>query len=397
MIELVVPEVGESITEVLIANWLAQAGQPVELDAPVAELESDKATVELPAPAAGVLTKILKPAGEMAQVGEVIGQLDETSTASMAPPTTKEATAPAAEHSAEAGDISITPSARRILAEKGIPPEQVTGSGKHGMIMKEDAAAAGGAAKPQLATPAAPPSPPVAAAAQEEELVPMSPIRRTIARRLLESQQTTAQLTTFNEVDMSAVVELRKKYKAPFSERYGIKLGFMSFFVKAAIEALKAFPSVNAELRDEQIVYKNYYNIGIAVGGGKGLVVPVIKHAERLSFAEVEQTIADFGRRGAENKIALDELTGGTFSIRNGGVYGSMMGTPILNPPQSGILGLHKIYDRPVAVDGQVVVRPMMYLALTYDHRMVDGRESVGFLLKIKEIIEDPARLFLEI
>jgi 2-oxoglutarate dehydrogenase E2 component (dihydrolipoamide succinyltransferase) len=420
-IELVVPEVGESITEVMVASWLVEPGAQVTADQPVAEIESDKATLELPAPADGVLAEVKVAAGEMAQVGDVIGFLstdaDAGDTAQPQPSSGRQETAskqesapqdaPAATDQPAADEaVKISPAARRAADEAGVDITQLEGTGRGGLITKEDVAQAAEqdsgaptpASKPADKAPAAAPSASSAlTGAGEEDIVTMSPIRRTIARRLLESQQTTAQLTTFNEADMSAVIALRSEYKERFQEKYGIKLGFMSFFVKAAIEALKDWPAVNAEIRDGEIVYKNYYNIGIAVGGGKGLVVPVLRNAERMSFAEIELAIADFARRAADNKIALDELAGGTFTISNGGVYGSMLSTPILNPPQSGILGLHNIQERPVVRGGEVVARPLMYLALTYDHRMVDGRESVGFLIRVKEVIEDPARIFLEV
>jgi 2-oxoglutarate dehydrogenase E2 component (dihydrolipoamide succinyltransferase) len=421
-IELVVPEVGESITEVMVASWLVEPGAQVTADQPVAEIESDKATLELPAPADGVLAEVKVAAGEMAQVGDVIGFLstdaDAGDTAQPQPSSGRQETAskqesapkpdaPAAPPTPAAdAAVKISPAARRAADEAGVDITQLEGTGRGGLITKEDVAQAAEqdsgaptpASKPADKAPAAAPSASSAlTGAGEEDIVTMSPIRRTIARRLLESQQTTAQLTTFNEADMSAVIALRSEYKERFQEKYGIKLGFMSFFVKAAIEALKDWPAVNAEIRDGEIVYKNYYNIGIAVGGGKGLVVPVLRNAERMSFAEIELAIADFARRAADNKIALDELAGGTFTISNGGVYGSMLSTPILNPPQSGILGLHNIQERPVVRGGEVVARPLMYLALTYDHRMVDGRESVGFLIRVKEVIEDPARIFLEV
>ena len=405
MIDLVVPEIGESITEVVVSAWLKQPGETVKTDEAVAELESDKATVELPAPADGVMAEVLVKAGETAQVGDVIGRLDPAGKATAQPVDEKAAAPTTAQTTADDTKempARISPSARRLLAESGVDPAVIKGTGKDGMVLKEDVAAAmsqqGGATPAPILKAPVPAAKPVApAGAMAEEVVAMSPIRRTIARRLLESQQTTAQLTTFNEVDMSAVIELRNRYKDAFLEKYGVKLGFMSFFVKAAIEALKAYPSVNAEIRGDDVAYKNYYNIGIAVGGGKGLVVPVLRNADGLSFAGVEAAIADFGTRGAKNRINLDELSGGTFSISNGGVYGSLMGTPILNPPQSGILGLHAIKERAVVVAGEVVARPMMYVALTYDHRIVDGRESVGFLVRLKEVIEDPARLFLEV
>lgn len=309
------------------------------------------------------------------------------------------------------------PAARRALEQAGLEPSDVKGTGPGGRVLKEDvlrhlegpaaarSAASAPAAPPEAPPPPPPPPPPSAApvtpstpaGTRMEEEVPMSPMRATIARRLVEAQQTAALLTTFNEADMSAVIALRSRLRESFEKKYGVKLGFMSFFVKAAVDALKQFPAVNAEIRGETIVYRNYYDIGIAVGGGKGLVVPILRNAELMSFAEIEQAIADFAARAKENRIGLEELKGGTFSISNGGIYGSLLSTPIVNPPQSGILGLHAIQDRPVAVDGQVVIRPMMYLALTYDHRIVDGREAVSFLRRIKECIESPERMLLEI
>jgi 2-oxoglutarate dehydrogenase E2 component (dihydrolipoamide succinyltransferase) len=431
-IELKVPTVGESITEVQLGEWLKGEGQFVERDQPVVEIESDKATVELPAPSSGKVSKILKQKGQTATVGEVIGYLDEsaapTAEKAAAPktddgavgeatvkpaasplahrPTPAEkpvATSPPASHVAEAAQPWVTPAARRLLAEHGIAATDVEATGRGGRLLEEDVQRhIEHRAATQLVRQSAPTEPlsmPVVRTSgeQEVEVVPMSPLRRRVAERLVQAQQTAALLTTFNEVDMSAVIAMRQKYRDTFQEKHGVKLGFMSFFVKAAIEGLKRFPQVNAEIRGEDIVYHNYYDVGIAVGGGKGLVVPVVRGADHLSFAELEKTIADFAQRAQGNKIKIDELKGGTFTISNGGVYGSLMSTPIVNPPQSGILGLHAIQDRPVAIDGQVVVRPMMYLALTYDHRLVDGREAVLFLRHIKELIEEPSRILLEI
>ncbi len=416
-IELKVPEVGESITEVQIGTWKKREGEGVAMDDSIVEIESDKATVELPAPAAGTVTKILKASGEKARVGEVIGYLEPAGSAAADP------APPAAPGGQPVVDVKRTgsrvdigsvqmspndgsrvmPAAARVLGEAGVAASAATGTGPGGRVTKEDAIGAVAAAKAPAAV--SKPAPVTAAAtvparipgAREERAVLISPIRRRIAERLVEAQQQAALLTTFNEVDMSAVMALRNKFKDVFLQRYGVKLGFMSFFVRAAVEALRAVPQVNAEFRDPHIVYRDYADIGIAVGGGKGLVVPVLRNAETLSFAQIELGIADFAKRAADNKLKLDELQGGTFTISNGGVYGSMMSTPIINPPQSGILGLHAITDRPVAVDGQVVIRPMMYLALTYDHRLVDGREAVTFLKKIKDTIEDPTRLILEV
>lgn len=424
-VELKVPTVGESIREVQIGAWLKGEGEFVEKDQPVVEIESDKATVELPAPESGKVIKVLKRKGEMATVGEVIGQLEqgaaptpEKPAQKPSEPTKPQAKAePAAEKQPPAKtdaaeppqppakeDVKVepwvVPAARRALAEHGLSAQQVEATGRGGRLLKQDVdrylehgkQPAASAVAEALQT-----SVTIGEGGGEDEIVPMSPLRRRVAERLVQAQQTAALLTTFNEVEMSAVMDLRQKYRDTFQEKHGVKLGFMSFFVKAAIEALKWFPQVNAETRGTDIVYHNYYDIGIAVGGGKGLVVPVLRGADRMSFAETEKTIADFGQRARENKIKIEELQGGTFTISNGGVYGSMLSTPIVNPPQSGILGLHAIQDRPVARDGQVVIRPMMYLALTYDHRIVDGREAVLFLRHVKELIEEPSRILLEI
>ncbi|MCO5168911.1 MAG: 2-oxoglutarate dehydrogenase complex dihydrolipoyllysine-residue succinyltransferase [Planctomycetes bacterium] len=395
-VEVKVPSVGESVYEVTIGEWLKSEGDWVDLDEPVVALETDKASVEVPAPRAGKLARLLKKPGESANIGEAIGIIDES-----AAPAPKPAAAPAPAPAAAAAPAGghVMPAARRVLEERGIPSSAVQPTGPGGRILKEDALRAAEAKAPPAprAAPAKAPAPPRVAGAREEEVVPMTPLRRRIAERLVESQQTAALLTTFNEVDMSAVIALRNEYKDSFQQKHGIKLGFMSFFVKAAIEALKAFPAVNAEIRGTDIVYKNYYDIGVAVGGGRGLVVPVIRSAEALSFADVEKTIADFGERARANKLAPEELQGGTFTISNGGVYGSLMSTPIVNPPQVGILGMHAIQERPVARDGQVVIRPMMNVALTYDHRIIDGRESVSFLKRIKECVEAPSRILLEV
>jgi 2-oxoglutarate dehydrogenase E2 component (dihydrolipoamide succinyltransferase) len=412
-IELKVPEVGESITEVMIGAWKKREGDAVAIDDAIVEIESDKATVELPAPAAGTIAKVLKASGATATVGEVIGYLEPAGAAAAAPAapapvvdvkrtegrTTIGSVQPPAP---PAGPQRVMPAAARVLGEAGVAAAGIQGSGPGGRVTKEDATRAVAAPRAVSAPaplPKAVPAPVAAAVpgSREERFQLISPIRRRIAERLVEAQQQAALLTTFNEVDMSAVMELRKKFKDLFQERYGAKLGFMSFFVRAAVEALRAVPQVNAEYRDPHIVFRDYYDIGIAVGGGKGLVVPVLRNAEAMSFAQVELAIGDFARRAGENKLKLEELQGGTFTISNGGVYGSMLSTPIINPPQSGILGLHAIQERPMAVNGQVVIRPMMYLALTYDHRLVDGREAVTFLKRIKDTIEDPSRLMLEV
>ncbi len=417
-VELKVPPVGESITEVQIGEWLKSEGDSAERDEVIVKIETDKVTVDLPAPVKGVITQILVKAGQPATVGQVIGVMEEgearaaapapaTATPKSAPPAPP---APAREVEEEGprsvsprdsipaqGFARVMPSARRAMLEKGIAPEDVKPTGPGGRVLKEDVMRAQAPAPAAAAPARRVEAPAPASAAGREEVVPMTPFRRRIAERLVQSQQTAALLTTFNEVDMSGVMALRKEHQDVFSEKYGIKLGFMSFFVKAAVDALKLVPQVNAEIRGTDLVYKNYYDIGIAVGGGKGLAVPVVRDADRLSFAEVELKIADFGKRAKDNKLELAELQGGTFTISNGGVYGSLLSTPIINPPQSGILGLHAIQERPVALNGQVVIRPMMYIALTYDHRLVDGREAVTFLKRIKQCVEAPTRMLLEV
>lgn len=365
-VELVVPSVGESITEVEIGDWLKSEGEEVDQDEPVVVIETEKVTVELPAPASGKVSRRLKHKGEKATVGDVIGYLEESDGAPPAKPAGPEHAMTV--HVSDNGHTPAEPMPDETVTEASTPPPLEA-----------------------AAKPAAPSD------NREEEIVPMTPIRRRIAERLVEAQKNAALLTTFNQVDMTEVMALRKKHQDAFQAKYGIKLGFMSFFVKACIEGLKLIPQINAEVRGHDIVYRNYYDVGIAVGGGKGLVVPVIRNAERLSFAEIERAIAEFARRAQDNKLKIEELQGGTFTISNGGIYGSMLSTPIVNPPQSGVLGLHMIEDRPVALNGQVVIRPMMYLALSYDHRIVDGREAVTFLKRIKEVIEEPARMMLEV
>jgi 2-oxoglutarate dehydrogenase E2 component (dihydrolipoamide succinyltransferase) len=402
-IEIKVPEVGESITEVEIGGWLKSPGQAIKKDEPVVTLESDKATVELPAPEAGTLSRVLKEKGATAKVGEVIAYLEKDG-AGLAGPEQEKAPPEMAKLEVKTSEPPVMPAAQIALAEHHLKPEDVQGTGPGGRILKEDVLRKV-EAQPRAAQP--PPSTAQIASAgpeklksetgREEEVVPMSRLRRTVAERLVAAQRNAALLTTFNEIDMANVVALRKEYGEPFQQRYQVKLGFMSFFVKACIDALKQFPALNAEVRDNAIVYHNYYDIGVAVGSGKGLVVPVLRNAERMSFAEVEVGIGDFGKRARENKLKVDELQGGTFTISNGGVYGSLLSTPIVNPPQSGVLGLHAIQERPVARDGNVVIRPMMYVALTYDHRVVDGREAVSFLKRVKDVMENPSRMLLEI
>jgi 2-oxoglutarate dehydrogenase E2 component (dihydrolipoamide succinyltransferase) len=393
-VELKVPSLGESITQAQVGQWLKREGEAVVRDEPVVEVESEKATVAVPAPASGVLRRVLRQPGETVAVGQVLGEIEEVAVAAAgaaptAAPPPPRATAPAAPPQAAppkaaphppAGDVRLTPAARKLVAEKGL--------GKGDVLRLLE----GAAGKAPLAPVDFPPPGP------RERLVPMSPLRRTVARRLLEAQESAAILTTFNEVDMSRVMDLRDRYGAAFQEKHGSKLGFMGFFVKAAVEGLTAFPSVNAEVRGDAVLFKDHYDVGVAVGGGKGLVVPVIRDADQLSLAQIELSIVELARRARENRITMEDLSGGTFTISNGGIYGSMLSTPILNTPQSGILGLHKIQKKPVVGPGDtVVVRPMMYLALSYDHRIIDGREAVGFLVKVKELIEEPSRIMLDV
>lgn len=402
-VEIKVPSVGESITEVFIGEWYKPAGSAVAQDDNVVGLETDKATFDVPAPVDGTISKVLKDAGDTAEVGEVIGYMTEgaapaadTPAESTPPPAARQSTpqpsaptqsAPpqSAPAPAPQASVSAMPAAERLAAERNVSLSGVQGSGPGGRILKEDVArhASGGGT--------------TSGGNRETRTVPMSPIRQTIANRLVAAQQNAALLTTFNEIDMQAVKELRGRYKDSFEKKYGIKLGFMSFFVRAIVDALEEFPAINAQMEGKKLVYHNYCDIGIAVGGGKGLVVPVLRNAENMSFGEIENAIMDFAIRAKNNAIGLEELEGGTFTVTNGGVYGSLLSTPIVNPPQSGVLGMHGIVDRPVAVNGEVVIRPMMYVALTYDHRVVDGREAVSFLKRIKDVIEDPARLILEI
>lgn len=397
-IELKVPSVGESITEVEIGDWLKREGESVAKDENVVALESEKATVELPAPSAGVLTKITKKKGDKAQIGETIGEIDPAAKPQQAKPSAAPApAAPAPKPAPAEAKRRVMPAAQRMMAENQIGSEQVEATGPGGRILKEDVMRHMERGK----TPQPSVEPTTAKTEQqpgrEEEVVRMTPLRRTVSRRLVEAQHSMAMLTTFNEIDMSHVMAMRKEYQDAFTKKHGVKLGFMSFFVRATIESLKATPQLNASIRGDDIVYHNYFDIGIAIGSGKGLVVPTLRNAERLSFADIEKQIADFAGRAQENKLKPDELQPGTFTITNGGIYGSLLSTPIVNPPQSGILGMHTIQERPIAVQGQVVVRPMMYVALSYDHRIVDGREAVTFLKRVKDNIESPARILLEI
>ncbi len=405
-VEIKVPPAGESITEVQISEWTKSVGDQVKADDIIVLIETDKVTLEVPAPVSGTLTSITVEAGADASVGDVIGTMEEGAVATPsapapaapATPTAPQPTPPAA------SSTTVMPAAQRELTQRGLNPSDVQATGPGGRLLKEDvlrhqapAPSAPAAAPAAAAAKASPPAPKPAGGSRDEEVVPMSPMRKKIASRLVEAQQTAALLTTFNEVDMSAVMGLRKSHQDQFVKKYETKLGFMSFFVKAVVDALKLVPQINAEIRDNTIVYRHYADIGVAVGGGKGLVVPVIRNAERLSFADVELTIKDFGKRAQKNQLQLSELQGGTFTISNGGIYGSLLSTPIINPPQSGILGLHGIKERPIALNGEVVIRPMMYIALTYDHRIVDGKGAVTFLSRIKDCIENPARMLLEI
>jgi 2-oxoglutarate dehydrogenase E2 component (dihydrolipoamide succinyltransferase) len=422
MAEIRVPTLGESVTEATIGKWFKQPGDAVAVDEPIVELETDKVTIEVPAPAAGVLADIAAKDGDTVAVGALLGQIKESagapSKATPAPlgrPDQKiDTTAPinAAEEEPKPRPETVAkpatvpplaPSVRKLADESGMDVSTVPGSGKDGRVTKGDMMAAierAAATPTPIAQPAASlqvraPSP--ADDAAREERVKMTRLRQTIARRLKEAQNVAAMLTTFNEVDMSAVMALRNHYKDLFEKKHGVKLGFMGFFVKACVQALAEIPAVNAEIDGTDIIYKNYYHIGVAVGTEKGLVVPVVRDCDRKSFAQIEKEIADFGRRAREGTLKIEEMQGGTFTISNGGVYGSLMSTPILNAPQSGILGMHKIQERPVAVAGKIEIRPMMYLALSYDHRIVDGREAVTFLVRVKEILEDPARVMLDL
>ena len=407
-LEIRVPTLGESIVDAVIVKWLKQPGDQVSRNEPLVELETDKVNVEVPAEQAGVLQAIERQEGDTVEVGELLGTLTEGEAAA-APAATEEKPAAAPEPvaaTAAAAPVAdaqrANPAARKLASERAVDLSTISGTGPGGRIRPQDVPAAQQSAQPAAATQApatngaAAASQPPAQADDREERVRMSRRRQTIARRLVEAQQTAAMLTTFNEVDMTAIMELRKRRRDAFKERHGVNLGFMSFFTKASIGALKAFPQVNAEIQGDEIVYKQYYDVGIAVGVEDGLVVPVIRDADRKSFATIESEIVELATKAREGKLTIPELTGGTFTITNGGIFGSLLSTPILNTPQVGILGMHTIQQRPVAIDGEVVIRPMMYLALSYDHRIVDGREAVQFLVRIKELVEDPESLLLE-
>jgi 2-oxoglutarate dehydrogenase E2 component (dihydrolipoamide succinyltransferase) len=411
MTEIRVPTLGESVTEATIGRWFKKAGDAVAVDEPLVELETDKVTIEVPAPAAGTLSEIIAKDGETVAVGALLGQITEGAGGAKPAAAPAKAAAPAASAPAAAApaqksapaDAPLAPSVRKLSAESGIDASTVPGSGKDGRVTKGDMLAAieqAASAPTPVNHPAA--SVQVRAAspaddAAREERVKMTRLRQTIARRLKDVQNTAAMLTTFNEVDMSHLMALRTQYKDLFEKKHGAKLGFMGFFVRACVQALKEVPAVNAEIDGTDLIYKNYYHIGVAVGTDKGLVVPVVRDCDQKSIAGIESGIADFGRRARDGQLKIDEMQGGTFTISNGGVYGSLMSTPILNAPQSAILGMHKIQERPVAIGGKVEIRPMMYLALSYDHRVIDGKEAVTFLVRVKENLEDPARLVLDL
>ncbi|MCA9129781.1 MAG: 2-oxoglutarate dehydrogenase complex dihydrolipoyllysine-residue succinyltransferase [Planctomycetales bacterium] len=407
MLELKVPSVGESITEVQIGQWLKQEGQWVDRDEDVVDLETEKASVQVPAPEAGYIRNIRRKAEEFANVGDTLCEIEPAPAPQDNGSSAKQPDQPAAANSADqASSGHVMPSAERILREANVDPKSVSGTGPGGRVLKEDAMLAVQKPVPRASTSElSDPKPATAVTGaleggqphRMEEVKPLSMIRRTIAARLVDAQHSAALLTTFNEINMRPIMSLRKKYRDAFQERHGVKLGFMSFFAKASVEGLRRFPSVNAQIRGNNVVYHHYHDIGIAIGGGKGLVVPVLRNVENMTFADVERTIGDYAAQAMENRLLPENLLGGTFTISNGGVYGSMLSTPIVNPPQSAILGLHAIQDRPMAVNGQVEILPMMYVALTYDHRIIDGREAVSFLKTIKEACEDPTRLFLEV
>ncbi|MEI7805927.1 MAG: 2-oxoglutarate dehydrogenase complex dihydrolipoyllysine-residue succinyltransferase [Hyphomicrobiales bacterium] len=410
MTDIRVPTLGESVTEATVGRWFKKPGEAVAVDEPLVELETDKVTLEVPAPAAGVLSEIAVKDGATVAVGALLGQIkDGAGAPAAAKPAAAKSAEPARSATAPAptsasrlpqAEMPMPPSVRKMAAESGMDPTRVDGSGKHGQVTKGDMMAAieRAAAQPTpVSAPAQMRAPSPADDAAREERVPMTRLRQTIARRLKEAQNAAAMLTTFNEVDMSAVMALRNQYKDLFEKKHGVKLGFMGFFVRACVMALKDVPAVNAEIDGTDLVYKNYYHVGVAVGTERGLVVPVVRDADHLSLAGIEKTITEYGRRARDGHLKIEDMQGGTFTISNGGVYGSLMSTPILNAPQSGILGMHKIQERPMAIGGKIEIRPMMYLALSYDHRIVDGREAVTFLVRVKENLEDPARIVLDL
>ncbi|MBX9786719.1 MAG: 2-oxoglutarate dehydrogenase complex dihydrolipoyllysine-residue succinyltransferase [Alphaproteobacteria bacterium] len=391
--DIVVPPMGESITEATIARWLKQKGESVTLDEPLVELETDKVTLEVSSPAAGVLSEQLVPQGKSVNVGEIIGRVTENG-ASVAATVASTASTPSSKFAPQNEEKTpLSPSVRKLVAENQIDPRRIEGKGKEGRPTKGDVLTLldKGKVEEEIVEKT------VKSKDNRVERVRMSRLRQRIAERLKEAQNTAAILTTFNEVDMTNVMNLRAQLKEAFEKKHGVKLGFMSFFVKACLVALKEIPAVNAEIEGDEIIYKNFYDIGIAVGTPQGLVVPVVRDANKKSFAQIEKDIADLGQKARDGKLSMQELQGGTFTITNGGVYGSLMATPILNPPQSGILGMHKIQERPVAINGKVEIRPMMYLALSYDHRIIDGKEAVTFLVRVKECLENPERILLDI
>ncbi len=399
--EIRVPALGESVTEATVAKWFKNEGDAIKIDEPMVELETDKVTVEVPAPASGKLEKINVLAGTTVNVGALLGSILEGAAGTTAP-AAKAAPAPAPAAppppppvAAKAADTTLSPAVRKGVVENNLNPADITGTGKDGRITKGDVIATLEKPPTPALAPVAMPAAPVSSGG--EERVKMSRLRQTIARRLKDAQNTAAMLTTFNEVDMTEVMAMRNQFKDVFEKKHGVKLGFMSFFVKACIQALKDVPAVNAEIDGDDIIYKNYYHVGVAVGTDKGLVVPVLRDADMLSFSGIEKTIATYGKKARDGQLQIADMQGGTFTISNGGIYGSLMSTPILNAPQSGILGMHKIQERPIAMNGQVVIRPMMYLALSYDHRIVDGKEAVTFLVRVKETLEDPSRALLDL
>jgi len=424
-VEIRVPTLGESVSEATVGQWFRKQGEAIQADEPLVELETDKVTVEVPAPVSGTVSEILVGNGETVEVGALLGAITEGEVGATVisggpepigckpepaapPPVVPVAPEAKPKPGGDGGELPPTPAAAKMLVEAGLTANQVAGTGKRGQVLKEDVLAALG--RIEIAAPVAPPVSPAPTPAPievrapspgedaaREERVRMSKLRQTIARRLKDAQNTAAMLTTFNEVDMSRIMALRAEFKQLFEQRHGVKLGFMGFFVKAVIQALKDVPAVNAELDGGDLIYKNYYHIGVAVGTERGLVVPVVRNADAMNLAGIESAINDFARRARDGELKIEEMQGGTFTISNGGIYGSLMSTPILNAPQSGILGMHKIEDRPVAIDGKVEVRPMMYLALTYDHRVVDGKDAVTFLVRVKEVIEDPQRMVLDL
>jgi 2-oxoglutarate dehydrogenase E2 component (dihydrolipoamide succinyltransferase) len=402
-IEVRVPTLGESVTEATVATWFKKPGDPVAADEMLCELETDKVTVEVPAPMAGILSEIVAPEGTTVGVNALLAQISEGAVAAKpaaAAPAPVVAAPAAAPDAAVARDVEDAPSAKKLMADNNMSRDAVTATGKDGRVMKEDVLNALTQPKPapvEAPKPTAPRAPVAVADAAREERVKMTRLRQTIARRLKEAQNTAAMLTTYNEVDMSGIMELRNEYKELFEKKHKVKLGFMSFFTKACVHALNEVPDVNAEIDGDEVVYKKYVHMGVAVGTPTGLVVPVLRNADEMGFAQIEKGIAELGIKARDGKLSMADMQGGSFTISNGGVYGSLMSSPILNPPQSGILGMHKIQDRPVVVGGQIVIRPMMYLALSYDHRIVDGKGAVTFLVRVKEALEDPRRLLMDL